>query len=174
MSHFTTHDFTAAAYSEAQLTAVVEETGGLLAAFGSGFSCPGAVGGRVGQWALMLVNRQGMGNHGSVIVTACGPQAFEVQLDVTRRMLRRWAEEAEHDDRGNFALTVVPLLASPCLARKGHYLWRDDRWGYFAHHHGNFVRVGDDRHRLWVVDRSILRPHRDCGVYFRPEVESTY
>lgn len=146
-----------------QIEASVRQNGGVLHSFGYGFSMPGGAPEQVGDWAIRLVDRRGMGNHGSFIAVATTPRTLAVQTEVTMRRLREEADAAEAEasesflERGDFACQIVPLLWSPLFEAKRYFLFADEKWAYFAISHENHIRHGDGRHRLWVRP---VRPRR--------------
>ena len=152
-------------YDLAEIEAAVAENGGILRGFGYGFAIPSGEEVEVGGWKIMLVNRQGMGNHGQHIAVATTPETLNVQRQATLSLLRKQADEMERLakdnpeaegaweflNRGNFAVQVVPLTFSPLFQdRRGDFLGKDDKWAYFGRCNANFQRVGDGRDRLWV------------------------
>ena len=145
----TWHDF--GPFPLDEIERVVAKNGGIFHSFGSGFSCPGTVdSGANPDWKVLLCDTQGMGNHGSIIAVAMTPAAYRFQLAHTLRILRERVEKSPPDERGNFAIAVVPLLASPLAPGNAREFGRDEKYRYFAYEHANFVRVGNGQHRLWV------------------------
>lgn len=158
------------------IESAIAESGGILGSWGYGFDCPTfPMRDRTEDWKLILVDRRGMGNHGSLIAVAQTQQSYDIQRAATMSLLRCWADEAEAESldpnpvdcwgepdegkrergeefkaRGDFACVVIPLLWSPFASQTGHFLFSDEKWSYFYHRHGNYLRVGDDRSRLWV------------------------
>lgn len=143
--------------TEDQLDDLVRDNGGFLGCYGYGFSCPDrGAGYHVGGWRVSLIDTRGMGNHGSFVVIATDEPTWRHQRDATLRMFRDWTHQAEgrHAWRDNgtldIACALVPWLHSDVRPRRGALVARDEAWRYYACPHANFVRVGDDRWRVWA------------------------
>lgn len=157
MVEFTIHDCFP---TETEILGAIAKNGGKMMGFGMGGCCPGDCPERVGGWRILLVNRQGMGNHGTFIAVADTEETLKIQYEATVRVLRRLADAAEARNdpgflsRGDVGCEVIPLEWSTLLPRQnGRELCRDEKYIYFTHTCGNYLRPGDDRSRIWVKSR---------------------
>lgn len=172
MAEFTKHDCTPTVQ---EIESAVIEDGGLLMGFGGSFCCPGNCPPKVGDWTVRLVDRRGCGNQGVFVAIADTPETVAFQVDATKKVLRQIADEVESRarndpegypefvSRGNIDCRVIPIVFSRIFqeGRKGTFLFGDEKWLYFSHSHGNYLRAGDDRERIWV--RRASRPVCEKG-----------
>jgi len=125
--------------------------------FGGSFCCPGNCPPKVGEWEIRLVDRRGCGNQGLFVAIATTPETYAVQMAATIRMLREMADQEEErkpkfleTNRGDIGCEVIPIRFSQLYESNGYFLAKDEKWAYFCISHGNYLRVGDDRDRIWV------------------------
>lgn len=145
----TKHQTQEATIEIASIEASVAKNGGVLESYGYGFSVPSSKPARVGGWEIRLVDRRGMGNHGSYVAVAMEPETFRLQWNATKRFLHGLAESSEVSAGETFATKLLPVLGSTLYRSKGVYLFTVEGWAYFAHREENFIRVGWDTYRIW-------------------------
>ena len=149
------------------IRSAVECNGGILSSYGFGCAIPTGPDPSDDPegWKIILCNTQGMGNHGSYVAVADSWENYDFQEACELRILRRLADDAEkigdwrEDGSLDIGTMLVPMLMSRFLPdRGGRSIGQDGKWVYYAHANANFVRIGDDRDRIWV------RPqiHRKC------------
>ena len=158
MGPFTAVTVNSGSWSITEVEAAVQRTGGTLDSYGFGFDCPKSPpdGLMIGNWLISLVNKQGMGNHGSYVAIATTPETYKFQMEANLRLLRFTAEQAGCDlknwSRPN-TIECGPVMLEVCLSplwKGGMYMGEDDLFKYFCYPHENYVRMGDDRYRVWV------------------------
>ncbi|MDD3293000.1 MAG: hypothetical protein PHI45_03120 [Candidatus Pacebacteria bacterium] len=156
MAKFSYHDCTPTVQ---EIEEKVEQNGGSLMGFGGSFCCPGKYTPQVGGWEIRLVDKRGCGNEGLFVAIATTPETYAAQMAATKKILRKMADKEEErnpefleTNRGDIGCEVIPLIFSQLLwkRRKGTFLFSDEKWLYFSHSNGNYLRVGDDRERIWV------------------------
>jgi hypothetical protein len=138
----------------------VENRLSVLSSFGYGFAIPESGTPDIPGWEIRLVDKRGMGNHGSYVVAATTPANYRFQLAETIRQLRPLADEAALDPanwRGwsiNFATMLLPIVGSSCHRDSGGtWFAKDEKWNYHYYTCNNYLNVGDNRCRLWVKPR---------------------
>jgi hypothetical protein len=145
-------------YTVEEVEKAIRFNGGVLASYGFGFTCPEYPddGLKVGVWSIKLVNRQGMGNHGSYVAIATTPETYKFQMGETLKGLRATAEAVGCDIESWSKKDTVecgPMMLTVCLSplwKGGMYMGEDDLFKYYCYPHGNHVRLGDDRYRVWA------------------------
>lgn len=162
MAQFTKHNCSP---TVREIEDAIEEDGGCLMGFGGSFCCPGECPPKVGDWEIRLVDRRGCGNQGLFIAIATTPETYAAQMAATVRVLRRMADETEKKNpeflranRGDIGRRVLPVRFSALCETRGYLLTEDEKWKYFVIAHGNYLRVGDDRDRIWVRRKDEHRP----------------
>lgn len=131
----------------------------VLSSFGYGFAMPERGTPDISGWEIRLVDKRGMGNHGSYVAIATTTANYKFQLAETIRQLRPLADNAALDPanwRGwsvDFATILLPVVGSSCHRGNGTWFAKDDRWNYHHHTCMNYLNVGDNRCRLWVKPR---------------------
>jgi hypothetical protein len=132
----------------------------VLSSFGYGFAIPESETVQIPGWEIRLVDKRGMGNHGSYVAIATTPANYKFQLAETIRQLRPLADNAALDPanwRGwsvDFGTMLLPIVGSSCHRNPGGtWFAKDDRWNYHHHTCMNYLNVGDNRCRLWVKPR---------------------
>lgn len=144
-------------YTKEEIEKAVSYNGGILNTYGFGYTCPERPSNLIIEgYQVQLVNRQGMGNHGSYIAVATTFKTFKSQLKETLKGLRTLAEQTAKDLKAwSNAHTVecgprlIPITFSP-LWKGGLFIGEDELFRYYCHPHGNFARLGDDRVRIWA------------------------
>ena len=154
----TPYSVNANGYTPACIHDAVKNGFSVLSSFGYGFAMPErVVETQVEGWEIRLVDKRGMGNHGSYVAIATTIENYRFQLAETVRQLRPLADNAALNPanwRGwsvDFATRLLPVVGSLCHRDSGGTCFaKDDRWNYHRHTCMNYLNVGDNRCRLWV------------------------
>lgn len=159
MSEFTRVKADETWYTVENIDKAVKFNGGILDSYGYGYNCPESPdeGLSVGEYEIRLVDRRGMGNHGSFVAIAATKEAYNLQLQATLRGLRKTAEQAgcevsswSRPDTLELEPRLLPVALSKCRKEGSLFLGEDDLFRYFCHPHANHLRIGDARYRIWA------------------------